>query len=412
MVVRQLLLPLFQDWTHATMASLPSVSQVGTISPLRPLPVFHRRRFRRPSRPLPSQPHMFPMRSPLVLLLHLTDVNGVRSSCSLFDVSHSNRMVIAAGRPATVPPAHVPAPPSSPSPVGAPPTTSAGRPSSLPPPPHPVRSCSRRGCTSLVLPLCTTGCCDTHCHSHRCHFHHPSSPASHPPTTPSVRSGNPHRRRPPPPHNRCSVGFCSAHCTSRRCRRRTPPSPLQPHCRHSGCAEPAPPGCPVRFSIAPALVVWSTTLFPCRETVRGRLADGRRHREPLLCRSLLWFGAVQLSSSLGARWGCARRVHGPRQLFGPARSPSSLCPRNTVSLMGTLPTDQPFRYDGPVGSYPIPGIADLQSLRWRVVSGVICVCSFYAPHVGTSLSMPVWSSGARWQVLCIVSHTPIQGYRC
>ena len=24
-----------------------------------------------------------------------------------------------------------------------------------------------------------------------------------------------------------------------------------------------------------------------------------------------------------------------------------------------------------------------------------------------SLSMPVWSSGARWQVLCIVSHTPI-----
>ena len=28
-VVRQLLLPLFQDWTHATMASLPSVSQVG-----------------------------------------------------------------------------------------------------------------------------------------------------------------------------------------------------------------------------------------------------------------------------------------------------------------------------------------------------------------------------------------------
>ena len=94
-------------------------------------------------------------------------------------------------------------------------------------------------------------------------------------------------------------------------------------------------------------------------------------------------------------------------------------------LMGTRPTDQPFRYDGPVANYgresgflvhssihsfPIPKIADLQSLRWRPVSNVICVCSFYAAHVGIAVDR-VWSSGTRWQVLCIVSHTPIQGCR-
>ena len=37
--VRQLLLPLFQDWTFATLASLPSVSQVGAPQPpLAPAP--------------------------------------------------------------------------------------------------------------------------------------------------------------------------------------------------------------------------------------------------------------------------------------------------------------------------------------------------------------------------------------
>ena len=31
---------------------------------------------------------------------------------------------------------------------------------------------------------------------------------------------------------------------------------------------------------------------------------------------------------------------------------------------------------------PIPGTPDLQSLRWRLVSGSLCVCSFDAPHAG------------------------------
>ena len=258
-VVRQLLLPLFQDWTHATMASLPSVSQVGnhqaveapscvppTQTPPSPAPhVPHAQ---------PSGPYAPPHRCQGCQEL-MSIVRRLTFQLQALQ-TEVHRMVIAAGRPAPVPPAQVPAPPSTPSPIGAPPTT--GAPSSFPPPPPPlpVRSCSRRGCTSLVLPLCTTGYCDIHCHSHRCHFHHPSSPAPHPPTTLSARSGNPPRRPlqvcravgcPSPPHNRCTVGYCSVHCTSRRCRRRTPPPPLQPQCRHSGCTEPAPPGCPVRF---------------------------------------------------------------------------------------------------------------------------------------------------------------------
>ena len=75
-----------------------------------------------------------------------------------------------------------------------------------------------------------------------------------------------------------------------------------------------------------------------------------------------------------------------------------LCVQETQSpLMSSLPVDQPFRYDGPVGSHgreagfffhssivasPVPGTPDSQSLRWRLISGSPCVCSFYAPHAG------------------------------
>ena len=75
-----------------------------------------------------------------------------------------------------------------------------------------------------------------------------------------------------------------------------------------------------------------------------------------------------------------------------------LCVQETQSPpMSSLPMDQPFRYDGPIGSHgreagflfhssivatPIPGTPDSQSLRWRLISGSLCVCSFYAPHAG------------------------------
>ena len=129
------------------------------------------------------------------------------------------------------------------------------------------------------------------------------------------------------PHNSCSVGFCCANCTSRTCRRRTLPSTTQPHFRHSNCLEPAPPGCPVGFCNL------HCTSDPLSQSGNGQGAVRRRTTPSSIVHSF-WFGAVQLSSSLGARRSCARRVCDPRQLFGQARSPSFLCPGNSVSLDG------------------------------------------------------------------------------
>ena len=63
----------------------------------------------------------------------------------------------------------------------------------------------------------------------------------------------------------------------------------------------------------------------------------------------------------------------------------------------SLPGDQPFVYDGPsntggfeawfffhesIRASTVPGVTDTQRTPWRLVSGLVCVCSFYAPHVG------------------------------
>ena len=83
--------------------------------------------------------------------------------------------------------------------------------------------------------------------------------------------------------------------------------------------------------------------------------------------------------------------------------------------IGTLSTDQPFGYDDLLGSYgreagflfhasvestSIAGIEDSQSLRWRSVTGVACVCSLYAPHVGIAVDVHV----AFWRTFgCLAS---------
>ena len=101
---------------------------------------------------------------------------------------------------------------------------------------------------------------------------------------------------------------------------------------------------------------------------------------------------------------------------------SELCVQETQSaLMGTLSIDELFRHGGPVGSYgreagfllhysilasPIPGTPDLQSLRWRLISGSLCVCSFYAPHDG--IATHASSFGARQLPQSIVSRSSTQ----
>ena len=94
--------------------------------------------------------------------------------------------------------------------------------------------------------------------------------------------------------------------------------------------------------------------------------------------------------------------------------------------MGTLPVDQSFRYDGPLGSFGreagflfhssidascIPGVEDSQSLRWRLVAGAICVCSFHASHVGIAIDVRVafWRNLAATvqHVSKVHSHCPL-----
>ena len=115
-----------------------------------------------------------------------------------------------------------------------------------------------------------------------------------------------------------------------------------------------------------------------------------------LSRSFTWPGSAQLPSSVGScsvHDGFMGLVSCLDQL-----GLQVLCVQETQSpLMSSLPVDQPFRYDCPIGSHgreaefllhssivasPIPGTPDSQSLRWRLVSGSLCACSFYAPHVG------------------------------
>ena len=137
-VVRQLLLPLFQDWTHATVASLPSVSQVGnhvaTEAPSCIPPTQTPPSIPSPPQPAPHVPHA----QPSVPCAPSHRCQGCQELMSIvrrltFQLqalqTEVHRMVIAAGRPATVPPAQVPAPPSAPSPIGAPPENGAPSPS-------------------------------------------------------------------------------------------------------------------------------------------------------------------------------------------------------------------------------------------------------------------------------------------
>ena len=140
---------------------------------------------------------------------------------------------------------------------------------------------------------------------------------------------------------------------------------------------------------AQASVVCSTIPCPCRQTIRERLGE-RRRRDPIFSRSVCWFGAVQLPSVVGTPRYCPRWVHGPCQLPDQLALHTISFQETQSPLMGTLPTDEPLWYDGPVGTNgcevgflfhssvdacPIPGSADQKSLRWCLVAGATCVCS-------------------------------------
>ena len=98
-------------------------------------------------------------------------------------------------------------------------------------------------------------------------------------------------------------------------------------------------------------------------------------------------GLVSCLDQLHVRVVCVQETHAPS--------------------LGTLPVDQSFRYEVLVPLF----YRRFLHLRWRLVAGAICVCSFYAPHVGIALDVRVafWRNLAATvqHVSQVHSHCPL-----
>ena len=197
--VRHLLLPLFQDWTFATLASLPSVSQVGEPQPpLAPtLPVTFQSL--RTATSVPNDTNslcrLLHTHNPPALA-HPTGAKVVRFVGSPSKSRLHKLKSTAWFAQLPLHPFHIlrlphPLPPVLPLRQGAHSQASAGHlpspshPVAPPPPPSPDQLCSLLGCTSPVPRLCSTTHCDSHCHGRRCSHHRLSVPQPIPPVTPS-----------------------------------------------------------------------------------------------------------------------------------------------------------------------------------------------------------------------------------
>ena len=291
----QSLLPVFQDWTYATLSSLPSVSQVGDHVPVAQcLPTLvpqspfsrHRQRLHQCRHRQQSGPQLIHLDGPQLLL---TGVRGVRNSlpscvASRFSCKRCRLKFIAwqPRLPRFVPVVPVPLalppmvrPPMHPSPLHvlllaipellsqAPLVVSRQRQLLLLPrtahqPPFQTAS---RVCVavaphkfpSFVPPVIVTP------RSRRCLHHCSDRRFAQPVETRTSSSQLPPSTTPPrlrvcravgchsSTHSRCRVGFCSNHCRSSRCRASRQPSPTQPTCRRPHCSELVQPGCPVGY---------------------------------------------------------------------------------------------------------------------------------------------------------------------
>ena len=153
-------------------------------------------------------------------------------------------------------------------------------------------------------------------------------------------------------------------CTSRRCQRRSRP-PVQPRCRCPDCLEPAPPDCPVDFCnlhcTSPRCLVHDP--HSLSGNGQGRLADedGAVTPTPLVqslglgqlnCRRL-WSRDGSIHDGFMGLVSCLDQL-----------DLQVLCVKETQSPpMSSLPVDQPFRYDGPIGSHALP--PDEARSLWR-----------------------------------------------
>ena len=153
-----------------------------------------------------------------------------------------------------------------------------------------------------------------------------------------------------------------------------------------------------------------------RETA-GVRRRGRARREPLslsrpplrqpLLTAFAQLNTRRLLSSSGEVHGA---FHGLVRIFTHS-SVGVVCVQETCTpQFPCLPDDQPFRYDGPENSHGreagflihqnvpatrVPGLVDSLRIRWRLVSGSVCVCSYYAPHAGSDDSSRIQFWGDR-----------------
>ena len=261
-------------------------------------------------------------------------------------------------------------------PIGAPPTNSSGRLPTATAPTPPSHSspatfldgltCLRRGCTSQVPQFCSTGCCDTHCRSRRCLHHSSDRRFAQPVETRTSSSQLPPSTTPPrlrvcravgchsSTHSRCRVGFCSNHCRSSRCRATRQPASTQPTCRRPVLQR-------TRATRLPCWLLQSPLYQPTLSTSRSLILVGKRPGGG----SLLNDGSAtptSLVQPLGfAQFNC-RRLWGSHDavhdgFMGLVSCLDQLhvrvvCVQETQApSLGTLPVDQSFRYDGPLGSY-------------------------------------------------------------
>ena len=130
------------------------------------------------------------------------------------------------------------------------------------------------------------------------------------------------------------------------------------------------------------------------QTARGRQSGERWTRNPS--------SESRYVASINARrlWQRDQSVHDGFRVFSDfllENHVGVVCIQEVFAGDFRLPSDQPYTYDGPVGSggrkaaflvragvcgSPVPGVADSTSVRWRVFNNAWCICTYYAPHAG------------------------------
>ena len=250
------------------------------------------------------------------------------------------------------------------------------------------RSCHHPRCDARVQPKCTSGFCQSHCNSRKCQVHMKGR-----------RCSMAECDFPPAPE--CLVGACVAHCDDWQCsrarmgrsRNSRRSNVLTNVCCDPSCDERVHPECSFR----------RCTLHCTSRNCAFHSTPNGRGGNPVRDGPAIASNESLCVASLNARrlWQRDQSVDDGFQVF------SDFFLKNHIGVVciqevfagdyPTLPSDQPYTYDGPFSSgerkaaflvrasvcgSPVPGVADSTSVRWKVFNNAWCICSYYAPHAG------------------------------